>query len=100
MPRALRRDDADLGQMPAQRVERRRPLAGEQLASPMAHQLGLVLAEYASPPTRSLAILQRAFAGDCFCLETDPPDDGFFGMSKGGRTRTARRIARLHPGIC
>ena len=28
---------------PAQRVERRRPLAGEQLAGPMAHQLGLVL---------------------------------------------------------
>jgi hypothetical protein len=26
MLRALRRDDADLGQMPAQRVERRRPL--------------------------------------------------------------------------
>ena len=43
MLRALRRDDADLGQMPAQRVERRRPLAGEQLAGPMAHQLGLVL---------------------------------------------------------
>src|SRR5271167_1363843 len=43
MLRALRRVDADLGQMPAQRVERRRPLAGEQLAGPMAHQLGLVL---------------------------------------------------------
>jgi hypothetical protein len=43
MLRALRRDDADLGQMRAQRVERRRPLAGEQLAGPMAHQLGLVL---------------------------------------------------------
>src|SRR5271166_2664647 len=39
----LRRDDADLGQMAAQRIERRRALAGEQFARPMAHQLGLVV---------------------------------------------------------
>src|ERR1700723_216247 len=43
MLRALRRDEADLGQMAAQSVERRRALAGEQLARPMAHQLGLVV---------------------------------------------------------
>ena len=42
MVRALRRDEADLGQMAAQSIERRRALAGEQLARPMAHQLGLV----------------------------------------------------------
>ncbi len=41
--RTLRRDDADLGQMAAQRIERRRALAGEQFARPMAHQLGLVV---------------------------------------------------------
>src|ERR1700734_2765406 len=34
MLRALRRDEADLGQMAAQSVERRRALAGEQLARP------------------------------------------------------------------
>jgi hypothetical protein len=39
MVRALRRDKADLGQMAAQSIERRRALAGEQLARPMAHQL-------------------------------------------------------------
>ena len=43
MLRALRRDEADLGEMAAQRIERRRALASEQLARPMAHQLGLVL---------------------------------------------------------
>src|ERR1700729_1593720 len=43
MVRALRRDEADLGQMAAQSIERRRALAGEQLARPMAHQLGLVV---------------------------------------------------------
>src|SRR5277367_5815306 len=40
MLRALRRDEADLGQMTAQSIERRRALAGEQLARPMAHQRG------------------------------------------------------------
>src|SRR5271168_1456386 len=43
MLRALRRDEADLGKMTAQSIERRRTLAGEQLARPMAHQRGLVL---------------------------------------------------------
>ena len=43
MLRALRRDDADLGEMAAQSVERRRALAGEQLARPMAYQFGLVV---------------------------------------------------------
>src|SRR5208337_71718 len=43
MLRALRRDEADLGQMAAQGVERRRALASEQLARPMAHQRGLVV---------------------------------------------------------
>src|ERR1700722_1546498 len=37
MVRALRRDEADLGQMAAQSIERRRALASEQLARPMAH---------------------------------------------------------------
>jgi hypothetical protein len=37
MLRALRPDDADLDEMPAQSVERRRALAGEQLACSMAH---------------------------------------------------------------
>jgi hypothetical protein len=36
-------DNADLGQMPAQRVERRGALARQKLARPVAHQLGLVL---------------------------------------------------------
>jgi hypothetical protein len=40
---ALRPDDADLGEMPAQSVERRRALASEQLARSMAHQFGLVV---------------------------------------------------------
>ena len=43
MLRALRRNEADLGQMAAQSIERRRALAGEQLARPMAHQRGLVV---------------------------------------------------------
>ena len=43
MVRALRRDEADLGEMAAQSVERRRALASEQLARPMAHQFGLIL---------------------------------------------------------
>ena len=43
MVRALRRDEADLGQMAAQSIERRRALAGEQLARSMAHQVGLVI---------------------------------------------------------
>jgi hypothetical protein len=43
MVRALRRDEADLGQTAAQSIERRRALAGEQLARPMVHQRGLVL---------------------------------------------------------
>jgi hypothetical protein len=38
--RALRRDDADLGHVPAQGVEKRRALAGQKLARPVAHQLG------------------------------------------------------------
>src|SRR3984885_9826185 len=42
MLRALRRDEADLSQMAAQSIERRRALAGEKLACPMVHQLGLV----------------------------------------------------------
>ena len=41
--RALRRDDADLGEMPAQGVDERSALAGEQLARPVAHQPGLVV---------------------------------------------------------
>ena len=40
---ALRPNDADLGEMAAQTVERRRTLAREQFARPMAHQLGLVV---------------------------------------------------------
>ena len=43
MARALRRDKADLGQMASQSIEERRALAGEQLARPMAHQVGLVI---------------------------------------------------------
>jgi hypothetical protein len=41
--RALRRDDANLGHVPAQGVEERDALAVEQFARPVAHQLGLVL---------------------------------------------------------
>jgi hypothetical protein len=41
--RALRCDEADLGQTAAQSIERRRALAGEQLARSMAHQFGLVV---------------------------------------------------------
>ena len=43
MLRALRRDEADFGQMASQSVEKRRALAGEQLARPVAHQVGLVV---------------------------------------------------------
>ena len=64
MLRALRRDDADLSEMAAQSVERRRTLAGEQLARPMAHQLGLVVDrtyrhEPLARPTRRLANRRR-----------------------------------------
>ena len=64
MLHALRRDDADLSEMPAQSVERRRALAGEQLARPMAHQFGLVVDrthrhEPLARPTRRLANRRR-----------------------------------------
>ena len=41
--RALRRDHAGLGQMPAQGVDQRGALASEQFPRPMAHQLGLAI---------------------------------------------------------
>ena len=35
MAQALRRDDAELGQMGAQRIDRRRPLTNKQVARPV-----------------------------------------------------------------
>lgn len=66
--RGLRRGDADLGEMRAQRVERRRLLAGEQLAGLLSASLGLVLDRMQSHeplarPPRGLANRRRRHAG-------------------------------------
>ena len=77
MLRALRRDDADLGQMAAQSVERRRALAGEQLARPMAHQRGLVLDRtHRHEAAGQDALLASQIAAASTCVVLVAPDVG------------------------
>ena len=71
MLRSLRGHDPDLCHMPAQRVEERRALAGQEFARPVAHQVGLVLNrphrhEPLARPPRGLAIAAASAASFLF----------------------------------
>ena len=94
----LRGDNADLRQMAAQGVERRRALPDQQLADAMAHQRGLVLDRayrneaLARPPFR-LADRRRV---DCVALVA--PDIGLHVRRRNELHREAERL-QLPPPV-